>query len=95
MNLGIDKLNLDSSKPLYMQLTEILEKKIRDREIKVGDKLPPEQEMMAAYNVSIDTMRGALTNLVKAGYLSRRRRYGTLRRSLFRPRSYRIATARR
>jgi len=71
------KINFDNSKPLYLQVSDFLEKKITTGEIKVGEKLPPEKDLRKTINVSIDTMREALSKLEKHGYLSRRPNHGT------------------
>jgi DNA-binding LacI/PurR family transcriptional regulator len=71
-------LDFNSSKSLYLQITNIIEDKIRNKEIAVGRKLPPQNELRKTFNVSIDTMREAISNLVDEGYLSCRPTHGTV-----------------
>jgi DNA-binding LacI/PurR family transcriptional regulator len=75
--MQFESVNLNDSKPLGMQITEILEQKIKSSEIAVGEKLPTQNELCRIFNVSIDTVLGALSNLVEEGYINRRPRYGT------------------
>jgi DNA-binding LacI/PurR family transcriptional regulator len=76
-NLIAGEVQLNSEKHLSLQVAEILERRIKDREIKVGQKLPPQEELAKMFKVSLGTVKDALSNLVSAGYISRRRKYGT------------------
>ncbi|OGS23715.1 MAG: hypothetical protein A2297_06340 [Elusimicrobia bacterium RIFOXYB2_FULL_48_7] len=78
MSQHFEQLNFNSSKPLYSQITDIIEKMIKDKEIPVGGKLPPQNDLRKIFNVSIDTMRVALSQLVKEGYISCRPTHGTI-----------------
>jgi LacI family transcriptional regulator len=75
--MDIGRLDFESPKSLYTQLTEIIEKQIISNDIAVGQKLPSEEKLRKMYKVSIDTVREALSNLVKEGLIARRRSYGT------------------
>jgi GntR family transcriptional regulator len=63
--------------PLYYQLQQHLSERIRAGEFTVGDALPPEEQLCAAYSVSRITVRRALDALLNAGMISRRRGVGT------------------
>jgi LacI family transcriptional regulator len=51
--------------------------KIRSGELDVGQKLPIQKDLRGIFKVSNDTIKGALSILVKEGYISRRQHYGT------------------
>jgi GntR family transcriptional regulator len=70
-------LNSKSPTSLYYQLKEILAQKIINREWVLGEKIPPEMELCNQYNVSRITVRQALTQLEKEGYIDRRQGKGT------------------
>ena len=57
----------NSFEPLYLQVKKDLMDQIEDGRIKVGDKLPSENEMMVLYGVSRMTVRSALSELVQEG----------------------------
>ena len=63
--------------PLYHQLKEILLEEIRSGKLKPEDRLPSEDEVAAAYHVSVITVRRTLSDLASAGYLRRERGRGT------------------
>lgn len=65
------------SKPLYRQIAEIFEEKIRSGELDVEDVLPTEQSLQEIYNVSRVTVRKALELLEKQGLLVRIKGSGT------------------
>ena len=71
------KLSFENPKPLYLQITDIIEQKITNHELSVGQKLPPQDDLRKVFNVSIDTMKEAISRLTKEGYLACRPRYGT------------------
>ncbi|MCS7249122.1 MAG: GntR family transcriptional regulator [Anaerolineales bacterium] len=62
-------LNTNSSVPLYIQLKEILARKIRLGELKPHDRLPSERELCRQYGISRMTVRQALQMLVQEGIL--------------------------
>lgn len=57
----------------YAKLYRTLAEQIRDKELKPGDKLPPEGELMETYGVSRDTVRKALNLLVQDGFIQKGR----------------------
>ncbi|OGS27643.1 MAG: hypothetical protein A2297_00205 [Elusimicrobia bacterium RIFOXYB2_FULL_48_7] len=75
--MKFEHVDLNNSKPLPAQVTEILERKITEREIPVGQKLPSHRELRKIFNVSINTISEAIANLSRDGYLSSRSKYGT------------------
>ncbi len=70
---------IDRSNPLklYLQLSEILKKRIESNEWKVGNQIPTEDELCKIYNVSRATVRSAISELVKDGYLLKLQGKGT------------------
>lgn len=63
--------------PLYCQLEEEILRQIETGEIKPGDKLPSESEMIQQYNIGRPTIRMALSQLVNKGYLEKKHGKGT------------------
>ena len=47
-----NNINPDSMIPMYKQIVNLLNEKIEKGELKPGDKLPSEAELMEAYSVS-------------------------------------------
>ncbi|OGS27758.1 MAG: hypothetical protein A2297_02275 [Elusimicrobia bacterium RIFOXYB2_FULL_48_7] len=77
MTFQFKRPDFNSSESLSRQVAGIISAKIQSREIPVGEKLPGQEDLRKAFNVSIDTMFEALSSLVKEGYIARRRNYGT------------------
>jgi GntR family transcriptional regulator len=75
--MPVDALNPNSKLPLYHQLYELLEDKIRTLEWKPGDMIPPESELITHYGVSRITVRKVLDILVKEGHIKRERGRGS------------------
>jgi GntR family transcriptional regulator len=75
--MSVEKLNPNSKLPLYHQLYEIFQDKIRAGDWKPGDMISPESELIAAYGVSRITVRKVLDMLVKEGHIRRERGRGT------------------
>lgn len=71
------KLNAANKLPLYQQLYEILHEKIFSQELKSGEMLPPESELIRTYGVSRITVRTVLEMLVKESLIYRQRGRGT------------------
>ena len=65
------------SSPIYSQISEDLRFKISSGEWAEGEKIPAELELCEIYNVSRITIRKAIDELVRAGYLYRERAKGT------------------
>ncbi len=77
MALSNEKLDRGIPVPLYYQLKEILLKYIERNEMKTGEPIPSEVELMAMFNISRPTVRQAVTELVNLGYLKKVRGKGT------------------
>jgi GntR family transcriptional regulator len=73
MNL-IDREN---HQKLYVQLCEIIKKKIDTDEWPVGSQIPTESELCKMYNVSRATVRNSVLELAGQGYLKRQQGRGT------------------
>lgn len=63
--------------PLYLQLYEILKKKITSGEWPEESLIPTENNLMKTYAVGRETVRRAVLRLVNEGYLFRQRGKGT------------------
>lgn len=63
--------------PLYFQLKERLKQQIADLMWKPDELMPSENELAAAYRVSVGTVKKALGELVRERILARRRGKGT------------------
>lgn len=66
-----------SKVPLYMQLAEKIIEKIDHQEYVAGDKLPSERELCCLYDMSRITVRGALSELERDGYVKKHHGKGT------------------
>lgn len=70
-------LENNNAVPLYAQLKEKIISAINNEELKYGDRIETEQEIMKRYNLSRITVRRAITELVDEGYLVKRQGKGT------------------
>ncbi|MBV8254093.1 MAG: GntR family transcriptional regulator [Chitinophaga sp.] len=70
-------LDHDSKVPLHLQAEEQLRKLIRDNHFRVGDTFPKETDLAKRWGISRNTLRQAISNLVKDGLLERKKRSGT------------------
>lgn len=70
----IDK---NSPIPIYYQLEEEIKRLIEEGVLQPGDMIPSEREYSEKFNISRMTVRQAINNLVKDGYLVRHRGKGT------------------
>lgn len=71
------ELNRASFEPAYYQLREIIRRQIASGELRLGDRIPPENELAQRYKLSRMTVRRALEDLVEAGILVPKRGLGT------------------
>ena len=62
---------LDTSLPVFVQISEALMREILAGRLMVGDKLPTEREMAKTYGVAVGTLRKALNLLEEKGVLER------------------------
>ncbi|MFW5941344.1 MAG: GntR family transcriptional regulator [Chloroflexota bacterium] len=72
-----DQLSAQSGMPLYLQLYQLLRRRIRSGVLKPGDMLPSEMSLMERYDVSRATVRQALKELDSDGLIVRERGRGT------------------
>lgn len=72
-----DSIDKQSPIPMYYQIMNQLREKIEAGEYTVDSALPPERELVEAYDVSRMTIRQAILELVNEGILVRRRGIGT------------------
>ncbi len=83
-------LNRNSQTPLYVQLADLLREQILSGQIRVGDKLPSETEMVRAYGLGRLTVRDALAILANEGLIEKQHGRGTFCKASFSPPKYRI-----
>jgi len=67
----------ESQQKLYVQMYSIIKEKIEQREWPAGSQIPTEDELCAAYDVSKATVRMAIAELVRNGYLRKQQGKGT------------------
>jgi GntR family transcriptional regulator len=72
-----DRVSRQSKSPLYEQIYQLLRNKIIDGQLRPGDLLPSEAELVELYQVSRATVRQALDELVSDGLIQRRQGRGT------------------
>lgn len=75
--LGQLRVNRNSSVPIYHQIKEQILDAIADEQLKVGDLLPSERELVEHLNVSRMTIHRALSELAMSGQLQTRPGKGT------------------
>ena len=71
------KLNKDTPIPLYYQIKRMIMNELASGNLKLGDKLPVENEFCECLGLSRPTVRLALNELVAEGILVRKKRSGT------------------
>lgn len=64
--------------PIYKQIERYLKDLINSGEIKQGELLPSENKICEQFNVTRMTVRSAYSNLVKEGYIKRKRGIGSI-----------------
>lgn len=70
-------IDREKSQKLYSQLYDILKKNIDIGEMAVGSQIPTEEELCKTFGVSKATVRTAILDLVRDGYLMRQQGRGT------------------
>jgi len=70
-------IDRESQEKLYVQMYSIIKQKIETREWPVGSQIPTEDELCTAYDVSKATVRMAIADLVRNGYLKKLQGKGT------------------
>jgi GntR family transcriptional regulator len=73
----MELIDREDHQKLYFQLYEILKRKIESREWSIGSQIPTEEELCKLFNVSRVTVRTAVMELVRQGYLKRQQGKGT------------------
>jgi len=61
--------DLKGDSPIYLQLIELIKKRILSGEYPAGDRLPPVRELAALASVNPNTMQKALNELERTGLL--------------------------
>lgn len=82
MDIYTFALDKNSAVPLYEQLRRTLLTAIMNGHITVGAKLPTEEELCSALEISRPVVRQAYNCLIEEGFVERRRGKGTFVRSL-------------
>lgn len=72
------EIDKDIPIPLYYQISQQIRAQIASGELKPGDRLPTEKELQEQFEVSRATVRRAISDLVYAGLLERKRAIGTI-----------------
>jgi DNA-binding GntR family transcriptional regulator len=67
----------ESQQKLYVQMYSIVKDKIEQREWSAGSQIPTEDDLCTTYNVSKATVRMAIAELVRNGYLRKQQGKGT------------------
>lgn len=75
--MNMELIDRQDHQKLYLQLYEILRKKIESNEWPVGSQIPIEDELCKKFNVSRATVRTAILEFVRQGYLIRQQGKGT------------------
>ncbi len=73
----MELIDREDHQKLYLQLYEILKKKIESGEWRVGTQIPTEEDLCNMFSVSRATVRTAVLELVRHGYLKRQQGKGT------------------
>lgn len=80
----MELIDRDDHQKLYLQVYEIIKKKIETSEWQVGAQIPTEGELCKMFNVSRATVRTAVLELTRQGYLKRQQGKGTfIKRNAF------------
>ena len=69
---------LKGTAPLYSKIEKVLKDWILEEKYKSGELLPTEEELARMFNASRTTVRNALSNLEKAGYVWRKQGKGSI-----------------
>jgi GntR family transcriptional regulator len=73
----IKQINKKLFTPLYVQIGDSLIEYIKENNLKPGDLIPSEHQLMEHFNVSQLTVRHALQRLVTNGYIIRHQGKGS------------------
>lgn len=70
-------IDLESSRPLYVQISDGIVRAIATGEVAPGERLPPGRELAASLDVNLDTVQRAYRNLIANGIANARVGRGT------------------
>ena len=70
--------NLDSDRPIYAQILEVIQLRIIAGQYKSGDKIPSVRELAAEAGVNPNTMQKALSELERSGLVMAQRTSGRI-----------------
>jgi DNA-binding GntR family transcriptional regulator len=73
----MELINREDHQKLYLQLYDILKKKIESGEWVINSQIPTEEDLCSMFSVSRATVRTAVLELVRHGYLKRQQGKGT------------------
>jgi GntR family transcriptional regulator len=73
----MELIDRENHQKLYMQLLTIIKKKIESGEWPIGSQIPTEEDLCKMFNVSRATVRTAVLELVREGFLKRQQGKGT------------------
>ncbi|HBY99283.1 MAG: GntR family transcriptional regulator [Ardenticatenaceae bacterium] len=77
LELDSSTIERDSPVPLYYQIQQTLLEMVESGMLKPGDEVPTEKELVEQFEVSRATVRRALDELVRQGYITRQQGRGT------------------
>ncbi|WP_419742542.1 GntR family transcriptional regulator [Paraclostridium dentum] len=66
------------NEPIYKQIESHIKNLIQSKTLKQGELIPSEKQLSEEFNVTRMTVRSALNNLVKDGYITRQRGVGSI-----------------
>jgi len=77
LKVGSHQLDHSTPTPLYYQISQVLERMIKERRVESGGKLPSEDRLAGLFEVSRPTINKAIGVLIEKGMLKRQRGKGT------------------
>lgn len=77
MSIWDKRIDKSIPTPLYFQVEQIIRGGIESGELRPGDSIPTENELVEKYDVSRATIRQAILSLVNDGFLRREKSKGT------------------
>ena len=75
-------LGSENQVPKYQLISQIISENIRSGNLKPGDQIPPEPELIDLFQVSRITVRAAISDLVKKEIVTRKQGLGTFVREI-------------
>ncbi len=69
-------IKLDGSMPIYIQIMNLIRRRIASKDLKAGDRIPSVRELAARFGVNPNTMQRALSELEKENLLCTERTIG-------------------